>query len=156
MDFRETEEQTMLRQMVRKFAQNEVKPLSREFDRKVDPKECFPWELLKKASKLGLRTISIPAEYGGGGVKDLLSYMVLMEELGAGDNGFGTCINQVVALAAWMDVLCNQEQKDEFFPKIVEDDTFVIAVGQTEPNSGTDNFLMLDVPGAETKGIEIA
>ena len=51
MDFRETEEQTMLRQMVRKFSQNEVKPLSVEYDKKTEPKDCFPWELLKKASK---------------------------------------------------------------------------------------------------------
>ncbi len=148
MDFRETEEQTMLRQMVRKFAQNEVKPVSVEFDKKLEPKECFPWDLLKKASKLGLRTLSVPSEYGGGGVQDLLSHIIVMEELGAGDNGFASCIRSVIGLASWMDVLCNKEQKDEFFPKIVKDDTFVIAFGVTEPNSGTDNELMADVPGA--------
>ena len=158
MDFRETEEQTMLRQMVRKFAQNEVKPVSVEYDKKTEPKDCFPWELLKKASKLGLRTLSIPTEYGGGGVQDLLSHIIVMEELGAGDNGFASCIRSVIGLAAAMDILCNQEQKDEFFPKIVKDDTFVIGMGVTEPNSGTDNELMADVPGgamqtfAEKKG----
>jgi len=158
MDFRETEEQTMLRQMVRKFAQNEVKPVSAEYDKKTEPKDCFPWELLKKASKLGLRTLSIPTEYGGGGVQDLLSHIIVMEELGAGDNGFASCIRSVIGLAAAMDILCNQEQKDEFFPKIVKDDTFVIGMGVTEPNSGTDNELMADVPAgamqtfAEKKG----
>jgi alkylation response protein AidB-like acyl-CoA dehydrogenase len=148
MDFRETDEQAMLRQMVRKFAQNEVKPVSVEFDKKPDPKECFPWDLLKKASKLGLRTASIPAEYGGGGVKDLISHIIVMEELGAGDNGFASCIRSVIGLASWMDVLCNKEQKNEFFPKIVNDDTFLIATAGTEPNSGTDNVLMADIPGA--------
>jgi acyl-CoA dehydrogenase len=148
MDFRETEEQTMLRQMVRKFAQNEVKPASVEYDKKLDPKDCFPWELLKKASKLGLRTLAMPTEYGGGGVKDIISYIIVMEELGAGDNGFASGLRSVIGLTAWMDVLCSKEQKDEFFPKIVKDDTFLLAYGMTEPNSGTDNVLMADVPGA--------
>jgi hypothetical protein len=65
MDFRENEGQKMLRQMVRKFAENEVKPVALEYDHKENPKECYPWDLVKKASKLGLRTISMPAEYGG-------------------------------------------------------------------------------------------
>ena len=56
MDFIEAEELTMLRQMVRKFAQDEVNPVSVEYDKKTEPKECFPWELLKKASKLGVWT----------------------------------------------------------------------------------------------------
>ncbi len=148
MDFRETEEQVMFRQTARKFAQNEIKPASLDFDKKPDPKDCFPWDLLRKASKLGFRTMSVPSEYGGAGVKDLISHIVVMEELSAGDHGFASCIRSAVALSSWMDMICNQQQKDEFFPKIVADDTFVIALAQTEPNSGTDNILMADVPGA--------
>lgn len=148
MDFRETEEQVMLRQMVRKFSQNVVKPVSVEYDKKTEPQDCFPWELLKSASKLGLRTLSVPEEYGGGGVHDLISQIIVMEELGAGDNGFASCIRSAVGLAHLMAILCNKKQKDEFFPKMVEDDTFVLALGGTEPNSGTDNELMADVPGA--------
>ncbi len=148
MDFRETEEQTMIRQMVRKFAQNEVKPASMEFDHKEDARETFPWELLKKASKLGLRTMSVPAEYGGGGIKDLITLMLVVEELGTGDNGFAASIRHTIGLSAWMDTLCTKEQKDEFFPRIVEDDTFVTAYAGTEPNAGTDNTMMAEVPGA--------
>lgn len=160
MDYRETGEQTMLRQMVRKFVDNEVKPVAMEYDQKTDPRDCIPWELLKKASKLGLTKMSIPAEYGGGGVKDLMSLMITVEELGAGDNGFASAIRHVIGLTAWMDILCNRQQKDEFFPKIVEDDTFLIAEAITEPNSGTDNILNADVPGgamqtyAEKRGNE--
>ncbi len=148
MDFKETEEQAMFRQTARKFAQNEIKPISIEFDKRVDPKECFPWDLLRKASKLGLRTMSIPSEYGGAGVTDLLSHIIVMEELSAGDHGFGSCIRSAVGLISVMDVLCNKQQKDEFFPKIVLDDTFVLGVAQTEPNAGTDNILRAGVPGS--------
>ena len=147
MDYRETDEQTMIRQMARKFVENEVKPVAMEYDHKTDPKDCIPWELLKKAAKLGLTKMAIPAEYGGGGVKDLISLMITVEELGAGDNGFAGTIRHAIGLTAWMDTLCNQQQKDEFFPKIVEDDAFLIAEAMTEPNSGTDNTLMAGVPG---------
>ena len=147
MDYRETEEQTMIRQMVRKFVENEVKPAAIEYDRKTDPKDCIPWELFRKAAKLGLTKMSIPAEYGGGGVKDLISLIIAVEELGAGDNGFAGTIRHAIGLTAWMEILCNKEQKNEFFPKIVEDDCFLIAEAMTEPNSGTDNTLMANVPG---------
>ncbi|MCL5735801.1 MAG: acyl-CoA dehydrogenase family protein, partial [Actinobacteria bacterium] len=60
MDFRLTEEQEMIRDMVRDFAQNEVKPVALEYDHKTNPLDCVPWDLLKKASELGLRTAAIP------------------------------------------------------------------------------------------------
>ncbi len=148
MDYRETEEQKMIRQMTREFAQNEVKPICQEYDKKLDPKECYPWELLKKASSLGLRTLSVPAEYGGGGINDLITYIIMCEELAAGDHGFANSIKHVLENVALMNVFGNKQQKDEWFPKIVEDDRYLIAFGMSEPNSGTDNYLMDDVPGA--------
>jgi alkylation response protein AidB-like acyl-CoA dehydrogenase len=148
VEFTLTGEQKMVRDMVRKFAQNEVKPICVEYDKKVDPKECFPWELLKKASKLGFRTIAVPSEYGGGGVTEIITYLILIEELAAGDHGFASCIRSTVGLSAWMDRFCSKDQKDEFFPEMVRDDTFTLGVGITEPNAGTDNILMADVPGA--------
>jgi N-acetyl-anhydromuramyl-L-alanine amidase AmpD len=53
----------MMREMARKFALEEVKPVSIVYDRKIDPGECYPWELLKKASALGLRTMAIQAAF---------------------------------------------------------------------------------------------
>ena len=131
-----------------------------EYDHKADPNDCIPWDLLKQAAKLGLTTMSVPTEYGGGGIKDLITLMIAVEELGAGDNGFAGTIRHAIGLTAWMDTLCSQEQKDEFFPKIMADDCFLIAEAMTEPNSGTDNTLMDNVPGgamqtyAEKRGDE--
>ena len=88
MDLTLSEEQLMITQTVRDFAQNEVKPVSRELDAKVDPIDCFSWELVKKAGNLGLRTLALPAEYGGGGIRELLTHMLVIEELAAADLGF--------------------------------------------------------------------
>ncbi len=85
MDFRLTEDQIMMRTMVREFAQNEVKPVAMGLDAQKNPKDCIPWELIKKASKLGLRTLSIPEKYGGGGA-DYTTLAIVLEELGAADD----------------------------------------------------------------------
>ena len=151
MDFRLTEEQIMVQRMVRDFARNEVKPLSVELDAKLNPKECISWDLVKKASQLGLRTLPIPVEYGGGGITDFLTQVIVMEELGAADLGFASVFRSQISLADMMVKLCNKEQLDEFLPKLIEDDTYLLAAGMTEPNHGTDANIPYDAPGS---GIE--
>ena len=78
MDFRMTEEQEMTQEMVRDFAQNEVAPVVMEYDAKTDPQACVPWDLLKKASALGLRTTAIPERFGGEGA-DYLTLAIILE-----------------------------------------------------------------------------
>jgi len=151
LDMRLTEEQVMMQRMVREFAQHEVKPLSAELDAKADPKECLSWDLIKKASKLGLRTLPVPTDYGGGGITDFLTQAIVMEELGAADLGFASIFRSQISLADMMVKLCNKEQKDEFIPKLIEDDTYLLAAGMTEPNHGTDANIPYDAPGS---GIE--
>ena len=148
MDFSETEEQKMVRKMTREYAQNEVKPICREYEKHVDPRECYPWELLKKASKLGLRTLAFPTEYGGGGVTDLITMQIVLEELGAGDHGFGSSMCQMLSNGVAYTHRMNKAQKDEWFPKIIKDDTWVVGSAGTEANSGSDNTFMQKVPGA--------
>jgi alkylation response protein AidB-like acyl-CoA dehydrogenase len=147
MDFKLTEDQLMMRRMVREFAHKKVKPLSRELDRKIDPKECFSWELVKEASQLGLRTLTLPAEYGGTGA-DQLTVAIALEELGAADLGFASMFGQHLKYADTLVNLCSKEQKDEFVPEFVKDDTYFLASCITEPNAGTDNQLPYDAPGA--------
>ena len=53
MDLKLNDLQIMMRNMVREFAQNEVKPASMMLDARKDPKDCIPWDLIKKASSLG-------------------------------------------------------------------------------------------------------
>jgi butyryl-CoA dehydrogenase len=71
-----TEEQKMIQEMVRGFAEKEVKPVASEMDRRGE----FPHELVKKMAELGLMGAFVPPEYGGSGM-DLVSYVLAMEEI---------------------------------------------------------------------------
>jgi len=146
VDFRLTEEQIIMRNEVRRFVQNEVKPLVGELDAKMDPKDCFSLDLLKKASAMGLRTLAVPKEYGGPGC-DQLTIAVILEELGAVDLGFASMIGQHTKYCDYLANIGSEEQKREWIPKLMKDDTFLMAIGITEPDWGTDNLLPYDGPG---------
>lgn len=150
MDFRLADEQEMTRDMVRDFAQNEIKPVAMELDRKTDPKDCIPWDLIKKASKLGLRTAAIPEEWGGEGA-DYLTLAIILEELGAADQGFASIIRGCYTEAPRLVFELNEEQRDEFLPKFLEDDTFLLGLARTEPDAGTDSHYLYDEPGASIR-----
>ena len=147
MDFKLTEEQLMLQQTAREFVQKEVKPVARELDARTNPIDCFSWELLKKASQVGFRTAVVPLEYGGGGL-DLLSQVILTEELAAADAGFGYVMCHAMHLSRVLFTTCNEEQKKEFLPKFMADDNYLLAYGLTEPSGWTDKALPYDAPGA--------
>ncbi len=150
MDFKLTEDQLMIRQMVREFAQKEIKPLSIQLDAKSDPQDCIPWQLIKRASELGLRTMTIPKELGGLGA-DYLTQAIVLEELGAADLGFASIMRGNLTHASVLVKECNKEQHDEFLPDFLKDDTFVLATARTEPNAGTDAHLPNNEPGASTQ-----
>ena len=146
VDFRLTKEQLAIREAVRDFVRKELKPMSRELDAKEDPKDCFSMDLLKTSSTLDLRILNVPAEYGGVAC-DQITLAVILEELGAGDLGFASMIGQHTKYVDYL-MLCNEEQKAEWIPKLVNDDTFLIAAAITEPDTGTDSLLPYDAPGA--------
>ena len=55
-----TDEHRALQQMAKDFADKEVRPFAAELDKKSDPRECFSWDIVKKGSALGLRTLAAP------------------------------------------------------------------------------------------------
>ncbi len=150
MDFRLSDEQKAIRETVRKFAQKEVKPLAREYDKKTDPRDCFPWDLVKRASEIGLRTCCVPQKWGGQDT-DMLTRTIICEELGAGDAGFSTVLGGMMKACHMLGVCLNDSQQEEFFPKIMEDPTYLIATAVTEPDSATDIHLPYDEPGVPMK-----
>ena len=76
MNFELTREQELVRQMIKEFAVNEVKPLAAE----IDETERFPMETVKKMAELGVMGIPFSPEYEGAG-GDVLSYILCVEEL---------------------------------------------------------------------------
>ena len=76
MDFELGEEQRMVRDMVRDFADKEIAPDAAEVDKTAE----FPAENIRKMAGLGLMGLPYPEEYGGGG-GDYLSYTIAVEEI---------------------------------------------------------------------------
>lgn len=132
ISFELTEEQNILRQMARKFAQNEIVPVAAQYDKDG----TFPREIAQKAFELGLMNDVIPEEYGGPGISCLDSCIV-NEELGAGCAGVATTI-MANSLALTPIVLAGtDEQKKRFFTPLCEKLTFS-AFCLTEPEAGSD------------------
>ncbi len=67
MDFTLSNEQRAWQMTARKFAEEEIRPISLERDEISDPRETFDWEIIKKGSRLGFRTMAVPKEWGGQG-----------------------------------------------------------------------------------------
>ncbi|MBI4527100.1 MAG: acyl-CoA dehydrogenase family protein [Deltaproteobacteria bacterium] len=76
IDFDLTDEQKALQKMAREFAEREIRPIAEKLDRSENLLQDFPWDMIKKASKLGLRTVALPEEYGGPDF-DLRTWVVL-------------------------------------------------------------------------------
>lgn len=133
MDFSSTKTETLLLQMIRDFAEKEVKPLAAE----IDEQERFPTETVKKMAPLGIMGIPIPKEYGGAGGNNML-YSMAVEELSAVCATTGVIVSAHTSLCA-VPILeyGNEEQKQKYLPKLASGQ-WLGAFGLTEPNAGTD------------------
>lgn len=140
VDFTVTARQKQLREIAMNFAIKEVIPVCERMDRVPEPDKAFDWELVRKASKLGLRTLSVPKEFGGEGA-DVLTLAMVGESLAYGDLGFAVAFDQTWKIMSTISHLTTPEQRKRWLPKVVEDDTCLLAVGATEPNSGSDTIL---------------
>jgi butyryl-CoA dehydrogenase len=133
MDFSLTEEQRMFQGLFREFAQNEVAPLADE----IDHEERTPVETLKLAAEMELMGLPIPMEYGGAGL-DVLSYCLLMEELGKVCLSTATTISVHVAngcLPIYLDG--TEEQKQTYLVPLARGEK-IGAFALTEPEAGSD------------------
>ncbi|MFC1530182.1 acyl-CoA dehydrogenase family protein [Gemmatimonadota bacterium] len=128
-----TDEAQMVREMVRGFAENELRPIAAEIDRE----ERFPHESIDKMRELGLLGITIPEEEGGSGM-DTLCYAVTVEELAR------VCGSTALILAAHISLACqpihlfgNPSQKEKYLPSLASGDV-IGSYGLTEPDAGSD------------------
>ena len=85
-DFRLTEEQEALRTMVREFVERVVKPKAAVYDAEPDPVKGIPWDIIEAGHELGLNSLCVREDLGGGGA-DSMTLGMLVEELARGDLG---------------------------------------------------------------------
>jgi len=150
MDFALTEEQRAWQMKARKFAEEEIKPITLERDQIADPVETFTWDIIKKGSKLGFRTSVLEKERGGPAI-DYVTQAIVMAELARGDSAISKTFSQCWKWTHVIQALCTEEQKQRFLPAFLADDTYVMGSGGTEPGSGSDNRMPPDDPRAGMK-----
>lgn len=133
MNFTLTKEQELVRQMVRDFAVNEVKPIAAE----IDVTERFPMENVKKMGELGMMGIPFPTEFGGAG-GDVLSYILAVEELSKVCATTGVILSAHTSLcASLINENATPEQKEKYLRDLCTGNK-IGAFGLTEPGAGTD------------------
>ena len=138
MDFALNEEQRGWQMEARKFAEDEIRPISLQRDQISGPRETFDWEIIKKGSKLGLRTLAVPKEWGGHGA-DLVTQALVMAELARGDSAISKTFSQCWKWSHLIAASSTQDQKERFLKPFLADDTYVLGKGGSEANAGSDN-----------------
>jgi len=133
MDFTLTEEQQLLKQSIRNFAQKEIAPKVKEYDEKGE----WPVELQKKLGEMGLLGIIIPPEYGGAGYSNL-DYVLILEELSKVDPSIGLVVAAHNSLCSnHINLFGTEEQKKKYLTRLATGETLG-AWALTEPEAGSD------------------
>ncbi|MGH9380533.1 MAG: acyl-CoA dehydrogenase [Thermoanaerobaculia bacterium] len=128
-----TEEQELLRDTVRRFADEVVRPRAKEIDETGE----FPLAFFRQAGELGLTGVAVPEEYGGSGM-DTVSYCLVVEEVSR------VCATSGVILSVNNSLVCdpllkfgNEEQKREFLTPLAAGEKLG-CFALTEPGAGSD------------------
>jgi len=133
MDFRLTDDQKQVRDMVREFAESEIKPHVMEWDEA----QSFPLETVKKLGDLGMLGVIFPEEYGGAGMS-YVDYVNIIEELAVVDSGVSLTVAAHNSLCSGhIYIAGSEEQKLKWLPKLTSGE-WIGAWGLTEPGSGSD------------------
>lgn len=134
-EFKFTEEQVMLRDMVRDFTKNEIKPRSAE----IDANEKIPDELIKQLGELGLLGISFPEEYGGAGMGEV-GYCIMQEEIARGCMSTATFIGAHQSIGANTIYLGGTEELKKKYLVPLASGEKIGAFCLTEAQAGSDSF----------------
>lgn len=133
MTIKLTEEQKMMQQMVRDFAQNEVA----KYVPKMEQEDYFPRELITKMGELGLMGVPIPQKYGGSGM-DFMSYIIAIHELSKVSATVGVILSVHTSVGTNPILYFGtEEQKKKYVPKLASGE-YLGAFALTEPGAGSD------------------
>ena len=134
-EFAFTEEQQMLRDMVKDFTNNEIKPLAAQ----IDEEGKIPKELIKKLGEVGVLGVAFPEEYGGGGFGEV-GYCITQEEIARGCMSTATVIGAHQSIGSNAIYLGgNEEQKKEYLVPLASGEKLA-AFCLTEAQAGSDSF----------------
>ena len=127
-----TDEQKLLRDMVRKFAEEEIRPKAKE----LDDKEEFSYDITSKMAEIGLLGAFLPSKYKGSEL-DYVSYIIAVEELARVDSSQAATVAAHNSLGTGpLMYYGNDDQKNRFLPKLAEGHLW--GFGLTEPEAGSD------------------
>src|SRR3954471_5198508 len=133
IDFELTDEQRLIRETARDFADKEIFPRVRDNDRN----ERFDTELVSKLADMGFLGAIVPEEYGGRGV-DYRTYGLIVEEIGRADSAMRTVVSvQTSLVCSSIERWGSEEQKHEWLPKLCSGEALG-CFGLTEPNTGSE------------------
>jgi alkylation response protein AidB-like acyl-CoA dehydrogenase len=149
-----TEEQRMMRQTIRAFVDKKVVPFIRknwhlEWDMRPENRPSV--ELLQGAHEIGVRTLGVPEEFGGTPVEpqtEVQTFAMIAEEIARGDSGLADKLVQIWKISMLLRNIAPRHLQERWFPRIVEDPTFLLAHCLTEPRGASDRWLPYDVPEA--------
>lgn len=131
-----TDEQREFVALARDFATREIRPRSREVD-EADIES--PLDLWERAAEIGLASYMLPAEYGGGGVTDLVTQCLVQQELCLGDIGIGNFLTSNAFFSGPVEALGNEEQKKRWLTPLTTPSPPITSVAVTEPDVGSDS-----------------
>ncbi|MBE3588294.1 MAG: acyl-CoA dehydrogenase [Thermoanaerobacteraceae bacterium] len=133
MNFDLTQDQQMIRDVVRDFARNEIAPRAKEIDRSGQ----FPLDIMKKLAQMDLMGLPFPEEYGGAGA-DYVSYCLALEEITRACASTGLTYEAHISLGCMpIHLFGTREQKEKFLTPLCRGECMG-AFGLTEPNAGSD------------------
>jgi butyryl-CoA dehydrogenase len=133
LNFDLTDEQKLIRDMVREFALKEVEPRAKA----IDQTEEMPTDTVKKMAELNLLGIPFPEEYGGAG-GDVLSYIIAVEELSRVCGSTGITLAAHVSLGTYpIFAFASEELRKKYVPPLASG-KYLGAMGLTESNAGSD------------------
>ncbi|MEW9672899.1 acyl-CoA dehydrogenase [Ammoniphilus sp. 3BR4] len=128
-----TEEQEMMRKMVRDFAQNEIAPIIES----MEEKDEFPLQVIRKMGEYGLMGIPIPEQWGGAGA-DFVSYILAIHEIAKVSATIGVILSVHTSVGTNPILYFGtEEQKRKYIPKLASGE-YIGAFALTEPSSGSD------------------
>ena len=157
-----TNEQILMRDVCRKFVNEEVTPFIiknwvQEWN--MSPDGRLPKSILEKADQIGIRTLGIPEKFGGTSLEitsEVRTFALISEEIARGDSGLADKLVQNWKVAVLLRELAPNEINKYWFQKIQADPSFLFAHALTEPKGASDRWLGYNAPEAamDTKAVK--